>query len=89
MLRCLYVVKTSEIMVDTITGLIAQHITIDDTVTVTGVLKPSSIEMTTADGLIQSHHWGDVSTPGMLLRTTSTSTIIGICSGSKYGVWVK
>ena len=42
--------------------------------------------MTTANGFDQHQTWADVSTPGMLLRTTSTSTIIGICSGSKYGV---
>ena len=72
-------------MVDLIRGMIADQVTIDDTVIITGALKLSSIEITTAIGLVQSKNWADVSTPGTLLHTTSPAKSIGICCGSNYG----
>ena len=80
-----YIVKTLEIIVDIIRGMIADQITIDDTVIITGALKLSSSEITTAIGFVQSQNWADVNTHGMTLHTTSTSRSIGIWCGSNYG----
>ena len=80
-----YIVKTLEIIVDIIRGMIADQITIDDTVIITGALKLSSIEITTAIGFVQSQNWADVNTHGMTLHTTSTSRSTGIWCGSNYG----
>ena len=41
--------------------------------------------MTIANGFAQRQNWTDVSTPGMLLHTTSASTSLGICCGRNYG----
>ena len=51
-----YVVKTTEIMVDTLRGIIAERVTIDDSVIMTGSLKPNRLEMTTANGFVQSQN---------------------------------